>query len=168
MKILRNTLIISLIMLFFGSCCAQNKKKSFLAKYEFEDFSQFNGINMFFRGCDKEGNYIIFGYAPYLINDTLRTGSYIVILDKKNYKAIDTRLILTGDIDTIKLQKLAQTFIKYEIPRIEVDIVGNVFVYLKDVETLALVRFFNESELQKRSQEMRWIKVKDNWYKPKY
>ena len=56
---------------------------------------------------------------------------------------------------------------KYEIPRLDVDEQGNVFIYLKDVETLALVRFVNESELMKRSKETKWIKVKDNWYKPK-
>jgi len=56
---------------------------------------------------------------------------------------------------------------KYKIPRMDVDTAGNVFIYLKDVETLALVRFANEDELQKRNRESTWTKVKntDNWYK---
>ena len=69
--------------------------------------------------------------------------------------------------DTLKLQHLAQTFMQYKIPRLKVDGQENVFVYLKDVETLALVRLANENELQKRSKEVKWINIKYNWYKPR-
>jgi hypothetical protein len=71
------------------------------------------------------------------------------------------------EADTIQLQHLAQTFIKYKIPQLNVDKQGNVFIYLADVETLALVKFANESELQKRSKEVKWVNVTSNWYKPK-
>ena len=69
--------------------------------------------------------------------------------------------------DTLKLQHLAQTFMQYKIPRLKVDGQENVFVYLKDGETLALVRLANENELQKRSKEVKWINIKHNWYKPR-
>ena len=62
---------------------------------------------------------------------------------------------------------MAQTFIQYRIPRLEADAQGNVFVYLKDIETLAFVRFANENELKKRSKEVKWINIKSNWYKPR-
>ncbi|MGB4542731.1 MAG: hypothetical protein WBI03_07820, partial [Bacteroidales bacterium] len=73
------------------------------------------------------------------------------------------------EADTLKLQHLAQTFMKYDVPHLKVDTVGNVFIYLKDVETLALVRFANDNEMLKRSKEYTWKKIKnrDNWYKPK-
>ena len=71
------------------------------------------------------------------------------------------------EADTLKLQQLAQTFMRYRIPRLDVDTAGNVFVYVKDVETLALVGFANENELQKRSKETKWINIKSNWYKPR-
>jgi hypothetical protein len=33
---------------------------------------------------------------------------------------------------------------------------------VKDVETLALVGFANENELQKRNKETKWINIKSN------
>ncbi len=169
MKLLRNSIIISCIMLLLVNCCGQNKEKAFLAQYEFEDFSQFNGVSVFIRGGDREKNPIIFVNAPHLVNDNSKVGYYVVILDKKNCQVIKAKWMTEHyvEADTLKLQQLAQTFMKYKIPRMDVDTAGNVFIYLKDVETIALVRFANEDELKKRSRESTWTKVKntDNWYK---
>ena len=165
---LKQVVINCLIMLCFNSCIGQFKEKAFLAKYEFEDFSQFKNVSVFIRGRDSERNPIVFVDAPHLVRDTSGVGCYIVILDKKNYRIINAKWTLTKDsvnADTVKLQYLAQTFMQYKIPRLQVDEQGNVFVYLKDVETLALVRFANENELQKRSKETKWINIKNNWYK---
>ena len=105
-----------------------------------------------------------------MVRDTSKVGCYVVILDKTSYRIINAKWTLIEDsvnADTVKLQKLAQVFMKYEIPRLDVDKDGNIFVYLKDVETLALVRFANENELQKRNKEVKWINIKHNWYKPR-
>ncbi len=157
-------------MLLLGSCCGQTKEKAFLAQYEFEDFSQFNGVSVFIRGGDSEKNPIIFINAPHLIKDTSKVGYYVVTLDKKNYQVIKAKWMTEHyvEADTLKLQQLAQKFMKYKLPRLNVDTLGNVFVYLKDVETLALVRFANENEMLKRSKEMKWKRIenRDNWYKP--
>jgi len=155
-------------MLLFNSCIGQSQEKTFITKYEFENFSQFKGVDMAFRGADKHNNFVIFGYAPNLVNDSTKVGYYVVILDRENYQAIETRFIRTEyyvNSDTIKLQQLAQIFMKYKIPRLNVDEHENVFVYLKDFETLALARFNDESEILKYPHK--WINVKDNWYKPK-
>ncbi|WP_019969200.1 hypothetical protein [Segatella maculosa] len=167
---LKQIVINCLIILCFNSCIEQSKEKAFLAKYEFEDFSQFNNVSVFIRGGDSERNPIIFVDAPHLVRDTSKVGCYVVILDKTNYRIINAKWTLIEDsvnADTVKLQKLAQVFMKYEIPRLDVDKDGNIFVYLKDVETLALVRFANENELQKRNKEVKWINIKHNWYKPR-
>lgn len=155
-------------MLCFNSCIEQSKEKAFLAKYEFEDFSQFKNVSVFIRGRDSERNPIIFVDAPHLVRDTSKVGYYVVILDKRNYQIIKAKWMTKYDVesDTLKLQHLAQTFMQYKITRLKVDGQENVFVYLKDVETLALVRFANENELQKRSKEVKWINIKHNWYKP--
>jgi hypothetical protein len=169
MSTLINITIGSLIMVLFNSCAVHYENK-FLTKYEFENFSQYNGIDMSFRGSNKDGNFVIYGYAPDLKNYTSKAGYFVITLDKQNYQAIETKWTLTENnvnADTIKLQQLAQTFMKYEIPRLNVDTAGNVFVYLANVETLAFVQFINESELLKRSKETKWIKVKNNWYKLK-
>ena len=152
-------------MFLFGSCVGVSYERAFLAKYEFEDFSQFKGVDMAFRGTDKHGNLGVFGYAPQLINDYSKVGYYILILDRENYQVIETRLARTEfSADTIKLQLLARTFIEYEIPRLKVDTQGNVFVYLKNFETLALARFA-DSDLPKYPHK--WVEIGNNWYKPK-
>lgn len=165
---LKEITIICLIVLLFDSCMGQSKEKVFIAKYEFEDFSQFKGVDMALRGADKQGNFVVFGYAPHLVKDSSKIGYYIVILDKENYQAIESKLLRTTyyeDADIIRLQQLAHAFMKYKIPRLDVDEQGNVFVYLKDFETLALARFMNESELQKYPRK--WVRIKSNWYKLK-
>lgn len=157
-------------MLCFTSCNEQSKVKAFLDKYEFEDFSQFNSVSVFIRGVDGENNPIVMINAPHWIYDTSRVGLYVVILDKKSNQIIETKWTLTENIvdaDTVKLQQLIQTFIKYRIPRLNVDTSGNVFVYLKDNETLALARFINNSEFTKYNIEA-WRNIKGNWYKPVY
>ena len=152
----------------FLSCIGQSKEKSF-SQYEFEDFSQFKNVSVFIRGGDSERNPIIFVDAPHLVRDTSKVGCYVVTLDKKNYQVIKAKWMTESIVnaDTLKLQQLAQTFMQYKIPRLNVDEQGNVFVYLKDVETLALARFANENELQKRNKEVKWINIKHNWYKPR-
>jgi len=163
------TTIICLMMFLFNSCIGQSKEKAFIAKYEFEDFSQFNDVHVFIRGVDRERNPIIFVNAPNSVSDTAKVGIYVVVLDKKSNQIIETKWTLTEnyvDADTIKLQQLAQAFMKYKIPRLKVDEQGNVFVYLKDFETLALVRFENERELLKNPNK-KWKIIKGNWYKPK-
>jgi hypothetical protein len=153
----------------YGECWAYFDKKAFLAKYEFEDFSQFKNVSLFIRGGDSERNPIIVVDAPHLVRDTSKVGFYVVILDKKTDQVIKAKWMTEYDVeaDTLKLQQLAQTFMRYRIPRLDVDTAGNVFVYVKDVETLALVGFANENELQKRSKETKWINIKSNWYKPR-
>lgn len=168
MNVLRNIVICSCIMLL-GSCCGQTKEKAFLTKYEFEDFSQFNNADMMRRGVDRNDNICVFGYAPHLVIDSSEVGGYSMALDR-NYQVV--RFGFTQKkhhvvADTLKLQQLAQAFMKYEIPRLNVDEQGNVYVYLKDPGTLALVRFANEEELQKRSKETEWINIKHNWYRPR-
>jgi hypothetical protein len=148
----------------YNECAVYFHKKAFISKYEFEDFSQFNGVCCYIRGVDENKNPIIFA-NPECGNIT----PYIIVLDKKNYQVIRTRWEITADrviTDTIKLQQLAQAFMKYEIPRLDVDEQGNVFVYLKDFETLGLSRFVNESELLKNPNK-KWKNIKSNWYKPK-
>jgi hypothetical protein len=67
------------------------------------------------------------------------------LLDRKSYQVIQSHWMTDYDVDadTLKLQQLAQALMRYGIPRLSVDEQDNVFVYLKDVETLALARFAN-------------------------
>lgn len=161
--------IICLTMSLFSNCIGQSKERAFIVKYEYEDFSPFKGINVFKRGGDGN-NQILVMDVSYFVNDSSKTGCYVVTLDKKNHHVTKAKWTTEYhvDSDTTKLQQLAQVFMRYEIPRLNVDKAGNVFVYLKDIETLALVRFVNESELQTRSKETRWISIKGNWYKRKF
>lgn len=181
MKIIKITIvsiavIIGLVLIaspalnLYNKCAVYFHKKAFLAKYEFEDFSQFKDVDVFKRGGDKN-QQILAMFISYHINDNSKTGCYLVTLDKKNCHILKTKWTTEHHIeaDTLKLQQLAQTFMKYKIPRLNVDTAGNVFVYLKDIETLAFVKFANESELRKRSKETEWVKINDKntWYRHK-
>lgn len=164
----KQIIINCLIILLLTSCLGQSKEKAFIVKNEFENFSQFKGVNVFKRGGDKNQEILAMLVSPF-VNDNLKVGCYLVTFDKIKHQVIKAKWTTeyTVETDTVKLQQLARIFMKYNIPRLDVDNMGNVFVYLKDVETLSLARFINESELKKRSKETKWIKIKDNWYKPR-
>ncbi|MBP1629140.1 MAG: hypothetical protein H6Q15_33 [Bacteroidetes bacterium] len=164
----KRIIINCLIILLLTSCLGQSKEKEFIVKNEFEDFSQFKGVNVFKRGGDKNQE-ILAMLVSYIVNDNKKEACYFVTMDKIKHQVIKAKWTTEYSVeaDTLKLEQLAQTFMKYTIPRLDVDNVGNVFVYLKDVETISLARFIDESELQKRSKETKWIKIKDNWYKPR-
>ena len=180
MKILRylfivflliSILIVDILLIRIESSYTLNKReKEFLDKYEYEDFSQFKGVNMDVRGYDDSGKIIITGRIDFLKNDSLKFGYYTLKMDTQDNNITYMHWICADkevELDTIKLQHLAKNFMKYQISRLDVDTAGNVFVYIKDFETRAFVRFANENELKKRSRESTWTKVKntDNWYK---
>ena len=138
-------------------------------KYEYEDFSQFKGVSMYIRGFDDSVKIIITGSIDFLKNDSLKFGYYTLKMDTQDYDIPYMHWICADkevELDTIKLEHLAKNFMKYKIPRLDVDTAGNVFVYIKE-DALSFVRFANEDELKKRSMESTWTKVKntDNWYK---
>lgn len=162
--------LLHIILLLYNSCEQHKREKEFLDKYEYEDFSQFKGVYMGIRGYDDSGKIIITGFIDFLKNDSLKFGEYTLKMDTQDYNIPYMYWICADkevELDTIRLKHLAQTFMKYKIPRLEVDTAGNVFVYIKDFETMAFVRFANENEMLKRSKEYTWKKIKntDNWYK---
>ena len=53
MKTLKNLIIFSCIIFQLWSCCGETKENTFLAKYQYEDFNQFRGIQIYKRGGDK-------------------------------------------------------------------------------------------------------------------
>jgi hypothetical protein len=167
-NMLKQITIILFVMLLLNSCYGPLQEKEFLRKYEFDDFSQFNNVHVFIRGLDGERNPIVMIKAPDAVKDTARVGLYVVTLDKKNYHIIETKWTLSKkyvDADTVKLKRLVQAFIKYKIPRLYVDKKGNVFVYMDDLETLAMARFVRQNETLNYPKK-KWTNMKGNWYKP--
>jgi len=170
MKTIKSLIFIIFATILLYSCEQHKREKEFLDKYEYEDFSQFKGVNMDVRGYDDRGKIIITGRIDFLKNDSLKFGYYTLKMDTQDNNITYMHWICADkevELDTIKLQHLAKNFMKYQISRLDVDTAGNVFVYIKDFETRAFVRFANENELKKRSRESTWTKVKntDNWYK---
>ena len=145
----------------------QTRRETFLSKYEFEDFSEFKDVHIYIRDVDR-GNPILMMNAPNLVYDTSDVGLYVLQLDKNDHHVLDSKWTYGGreiDADTSKMQQLAQSFINYKIPRLFVDEAENVFVYLKDVETLAMTRIADSLHLPK-TFNYSWVKIKGNWYKP--
>jgi hypothetical protein len=73
-------LISRLALSLHGECWTYFCRKAFLAKYEFEDFSQFKNVSVFIRGGDSERNPVIFVNAPRLVRDTSKVGCYVVVI----------------------------------------------------------------------------------------
>lgn len=166
-QIFINSIIISIIC--YG-CLGQSREKNFLAMYEFEDFSDFKGVDMYLRGLDKDGRFVVHGFAPHFKNDSLGAWHYVVKLDKDSCIRTEIKWVLTEkyeNADTVKLQQLAQRFIDYKISRLNVDKNGNVFVYFGDLK-LKLAQFADKNWLTRYSHGTRkWINIRSNWYRLK-
>ncbi len=168
MKRISISFIISL--LFLTNCGSmQINEETFLSQYEFDDFSQFKGTSVFIRGFDSKKNPIVFINAPHLLQDTLNTGLYAVTLDKNTNDVITSKWLTTefAKADTSRLNQLAQTFISYNVARLEMDEVENILVYFNDVKTLKLAKLVDTVAMKKHYKEFEWIRVKGYWYKPK-
>jgi hypothetical protein len=163
---LKNNILSIFIILSTCSCCGQSKEEAFIAQYEFEDLSQFKGTHMFHRGKNKEGEVLIAFFAPSMQNKFDKIYFFnVFVKDSDNIKIVcnkdDTYY------DTVYIVRLVNRFIDYKISALEVDTVGNVKIDI-ELEDRALFKFANENEKLKRSKEMKWFKIKGNWYKPKH
>jgi len=138
MKTIKSLIFIIFATILLYSCEQHKREKEFLDKYEYEDFSQFKGVNMDVRGYDDSGKIIITGRIDFLKNDSLKFGYYTLKMDTQDNNITYMHWICADkevELDTIKLQHLAKNFMKYQISRLDVDTAGNVFVYIKDFET---------------------------------
>ena len=61
MKTIKSLIFIIFATILLYSCEQHKREKEFLDKYEYEDFSQFKGVNMDVRGYDDSGKIIITG-----------------------------------------------------------------------------------------------------------
>jgi len=69
MKIIKSLIFIIFATILLYSCEQHKREKEFLDKYEYEDFSQFKGINMWIRGYDDSGKILITGSIEFLKNE---------------------------------------------------------------------------------------------------
>jgi hypothetical protein len=156
-------------MLLLLGCCDSSEDMKFLTKHEYDHFTQFKGTYMFYRGQNKEQYSLVVLLAPSRQNhfDEI-CFFYIYFKDTNNFNFFCNNLGNNNVCcDTNYIIGLTSKFLSYKISELEVDTIGNVRIDWYDYPELELVRFVNEEEMLKRSKETKWIKVKDNWYKPK-
>ena len=55
---------------------------------------------------------------------------------------------------------------KYNVQRLDVDSIGNVFVYLYDVETLSIVKVVSENKITRLLKNKGVRHIQGEWYKP--
>lgn len=156
------------VIFVFSSCIGELSNNKFIDLYGSDDFSQFKNVTVFIRGTDSHNNPIVFVDAPHLVYTRSDVGCYVVILDKSNNQVIETKWMAPYPVeaDTLMLQGLAQAFIKYNIPRLSVDSIGNVSIYLKTADKPDLVRFANGSASQQQYKGIMWIKMERGWSRP--
>ena len=163
-------------MLLCNSCHKQSKESIFLAKYEFEDFSCFKELGVFQRGTSEDVRLIMIE-ASFITNDSLYTGLYVVKLGTNDNRIIDAQWMTEykNNADTLTLQQVAQSFVKYEISGLTVDGHGNVFLYLDNFEELSLARFDTDADIERmkaryddqRDWNKYWQMIRGNWYRYK-
>ena len=78
------------------------------------------------------------------IYDNNHSGYYIVDINRHDHSILATEGwtlgTLTSKEDTSALQNIAMQFSKYDVPRIDVDLAGNIMVYLDNVESVGLIK----------------------------
>lgn len=161
---MRNNIIIIALLLFFVKCSQlDQKEKKFIEKHGHENFSEFKGCNLFYRGTNHEEGVFIAGFVPIqqgnydticFINLSIKDSTYNLVHDS-----------IYQNIDTIFIISLGEKFLDFEISELQVDTIGNVSVSICEDKT-TLFMFVNEEELLKRSKEQKWKQIEKNWYKP--
>lgn len=99
--------------------------------------------------------------------DNNHSGYYIVDINRHDHSILTTEGWTLGTStsmeDTSALQNIAMQFSKYCVPRIDVDLAGNIMVYLDDVETLGLIKILDINYIHIGDKTLSHID--GNWYK---
>lgn len=160
------SLCVTIILVSHCSSCS--KEKDFITEHEFDNFSLFHNTHVFIRGKDVTDNTIVMIHAPALVRDTSCCGLYVVTFDENNHLS-NTKWTLTSattDADTTMLQHIAKQFLNYNVQRLDVDSIGNVFVYFYDVETLSIVKVVGENKTTRLLKNKGLRHIQGEWYKP--
>ena len=56
--------ILILLLLGYGCNCHLQQEQKFLEKYGNEDFSDYKGSTLFYRGIDEDGRKMVAGFVP--------------------------------------------------------------------------------------------------------
>lgn len=159
---------LSVTIILVSHCSSCSKEKDFIAEHEFDNFCLFHNTHVFIRGKDVTDNTIVMIHAPALVRDTSCCGLYVVTFDENNHLS-NTKWTLTSattDADTTMLQHIAKQFLNYNVQRLDVDSIGNVFVYLYDVETLSIVKVVSENKITRLLKNKGVRHIQGEWYKP--
>jgi hypothetical protein len=137
--------------------------QKFVKKYRDEDFSKFKNIGLAIRSYGRNGITI---YISDELDKGLRKYPYMITFygDAESVKNTSCRSVKDScAFDTVKLNRLALNFLKYDISKLMVDEDNNVFIGIGSSERMNLVRFsdkkFIEAEYKKD-----WQQVNDYWY----
>ncbi len=101
------------------------------------------------------------------IYDNHHSGYYIVDINRQDHSILTTEGWTLGTStskeDTSALQNIAMQFSTYDVPRIDVDLAGNIMVYLDDVESLGLIKVSDINHIHVSDKTLNHIE--GNWYK---
>lgn len=157
-------LLVFIILSTYIIAC-KDYERSFVNKYEHEDFTEFINTSVHQRGYDKDGNLIL------MVSTNTDYGRPIIfIVDKKNkIKATSYTLALDSMIiDKNKADRIALKFLNYKIFSLSVDSSNNVYVRLKETDRPRLAKFSDIKYVKTADVfKSEWSHLKGNWYKAK-
>jgi hypothetical protein len=158
--------ILLILLLGYGCNCHLQQEQRFLEKYGNEDFSDYKGVTLFYRGIDEDGRKKVAGFVP--IQQGTCNSCFInaFVSNNSDCKLLYDTILFGEVLDTAFVQNKLTRFLEFEISELRVDTCGNVAIAFNE-DYLELYMFVDENEVQRRSKEIKWKKVVGNWYKPK-
>ena len=160
-KTMKKLFIIVLTCILIAAC--KDHERSFVNKYEHEDFSEFTNSSVHHRGYDRNGGFIL------MVGITSGSDGPLVIKVDKEKKIKETSYKLVRDssmIDQSKAHRLALKFLDYKIFSLMADSNNNVFVRIKETDKPQLASF-SDPKYVKTADPFKsdWKHLKGNWYK---
>ena len=158
--------ILILLLLGYGCNCHLQQEQKFLEKYGNEDFSDYKGSTLFYRGIDEDGRKMVAGFVSTQQGTCNSCFINAFVSNNSNCKLLYDTILFGEVLDTAFVQNKVTRFLEFEISELRVDTCGNVAIAFSE-DYLELYMFVDENEVQRRSKEVKWKKVVGNWYKPK-
>ena len=167
---MKKLITVILIGVSFTSCT--DHARSFINKFENEDFTEFKNAGIHFRGADQEGNHILMVSETLQNNIENNRGPIVGKVDRKTNEIKETSLRLLRDssnVDVAKAKQLALKFLPYKVFGLTVDSNLHVFVMLYETDRGPHLARFSEPEYLKTADvfKRKWRHLRGKWHKAK-
>jgi hypothetical protein len=162
-KIIHFFLLGSISLTIYSCYNDQEINKTFVEKYENENFEDFTCKGVSIRGGNNQQGVVVLVSNSYEKVGCRAPVGVILNRETGAFKSLNRDLL--GDeceIDEKEMINLALKFIEYKVAVLAVDSNKNVLINISEAEAPNLIRF---SDMKYKTQKFRrWKKIKGSWY----